>query len=104
RSRDEVDQRPADEDLAGPGERRQVARQADGDAAHLAGDDLALAGVQAGPDLAIRGRARRDQRGGAADGPRRTVEGGLDLRWREGQQPAALAVDVSPRLRFEGLS
>ena len=53
---DQVDEGPADQDLAPPAEGGQPRRHVDGDAAHLAGDVLALAGVEPGADA---GRSAR---------------------------------------------
>jgi hypothetical protein len=67
-----------------------------GDAADLRAVELALAGMDAGADLdaelphGLSGRER------AADGARRTVEGGEEAVARRVHLPAAEAVELAP--------
>src|SRR5256714_8460213 len=73
---DEVAHRAPDEHLAPPGERRDARAGADGDPAHLPVRELALARVQADPDLEPEAAPTVPHRPPAPHPPRRPVEPG----------------------------
>ena len=76
RARDEVFDRPRDQDLAGGGQGRHPGRDVDGEPSEVIPADLALAGVQTRPDLKAEPTNGLADLLAASNGSRRSIEGG----------------------------
>src|SRR5205085_6553659 len=92
---DEIAHRARDEHLARPGERRDPRTGVDGDAAHLAVRELALAGVESCAQLEPEAPHAVADRAGGADRPRRPVEGGEEAVAGGVDLPSAVARELA---------